>query len=49
MMVVCSDWWNEWQGTPEYSEETCSSAALTMTNPTQLGLETEPPRQEASD
>jgi hypothetical protein len=26
--------WNDWQGKPKYSEETCPSAALSTTNPT---------------
>jgi hypothetical protein len=30
-----SDWWNEdWQGKPKYSEKTCPSATLSITNPT---------------
>jgi hypothetical protein len=29
------NWWNhDWQGKPNYSEETCPSAALSITNPT---------------
>jgi hypothetical protein len=34
---VCfwSNWWNEdWQGKPKYSEKTCPSATLSITNPT---------------
>jgi hypothetical protein len=27
-------WWNEWQGKPKYSEETCPGATLSTTNPT---------------
>jgi hypothetical protein len=29
-----SNWWNDWQGKPKYSEKTCPSAALSTTNPT---------------
>jgi hypothetical protein len=30
-----SNWWNEnWQGKPKYPEKTCTSAALSTTNPT---------------
>jgi hypothetical protein len=30
-----SNWWNEdWQGKPKYSEKTCPSATLSITNPT---------------
>jgi hypothetical protein len=29
------NWWNDdWQGKPKYSEKTCPSAALSITNPT---------------
>jgi hypothetical protein len=28
------NWWNDWQGKPKYSEKTCSSVALSTTNPT---------------
>jgi hypothetical protein len=46
---LCSSRWNEWRGKPLYAEETWSSAALSITNPTWLdpGLELEPPRWEA--
>jgi hypothetical protein len=27
-------WWNEWQGKPKYSENTCPDATLSTTNPT---------------
>jgi hypothetical protein len=31
------NWWNEdWQGKPKYSEKTCPSATLSITNPTRL-------------
>jgi hypothetical protein len=28
------NWWNDWQGKPKCSEETCPSAVLSTTNPT---------------
>jgi hypothetical protein len=31
---VESNWWNDWQGQPNYTEKTCPSAALSTTNPT---------------
>jgi hypothetical protein len=31
---VWSNWWNAWQGKRKFSEKTCSSAALSTTNPT---------------
>jgi hypothetical protein len=33
---VWSTRWNEWQGKPKYSEETCPSATLSATNSTTL-------------
>jgi hypothetical protein len=44
-----SNWWNEaWQGKPKYSENTCTSATLSTTNPimTWPWLEPWPPRWE---
>jgi hypothetical protein len=50
---ICgSNWWNgDWQAKPKYSEKTCPSATLPITNPTRLGpgLQPGPPWWEASD
>jgi hypothetical protein len=35
---VFSNWWNDWQVKPKYSEKTCPSAALPTTSPTWLDL-----------
>jgi hypothetical protein len=38
-----SNWWNEaWQGKPKYSEKTCPSATLSITNPTWPDLGSKP-------
>jgi hypothetical protein len=40
------NWWNEdWQGKPKYSEETCSSATWSTTNPTWPDLGSNPGRR----
>jgi hypothetical protein len=40
---VCSRRWNEkWQGKPKYSEKTCPSATLSITNPTWPDLSSNP-------
>jgi hypothetical protein len=36
---------NVWQGKPKYPEETCSSAALSITDPTFLGPVSNPDRR----
>jgi hypothetical protein len=42
---VCSSRWNDWQGTPKYSEKTCSSAALSTINLTWSDLDSNPGRR----
>jgi hypothetical protein len=32
-MMMEKNWWNDWQGKKKYSEKTCPSAALSITNP----------------
>jgi hypothetical protein len=40
-----SQWNANWQGKPKYSEKTCSSATLSITNPTWPGLGSNPGRR----
>jgi hypothetical protein len=43
---VWSSRWNKiWQGKPKYSEETCTSATLSTTNPTWPDMESNPGRR----
>jgi hypothetical protein len=40
-----SDWWNNWQGKPKYSEKTCLSTTLSTTNPTWPDPDSNPGRR----